>query len=227
MSAATDPAASREDLLALIALLREQNVALAERCALLEERAVLVEEQNAQLIAANERLTKRVAELERRLNRNSGNSNFPPSQDVFGLLKKDKPEAKPKPEAKRGKRKGAAGAGLGMVENPDKIRDHRPRACGDCGARLRGAPSVGFARRQVTDIPVVTVKVTEHRLHKVRCGCGHTTSAQAPEGLAGAPASYGSNLRAPAVYLVVFHHVPVERAALLIADLTGAAVSTG
>lgn len=30
-----------------------------------------------------------------------------------------------------------------------------------------------------------------------------------------------------AVYLVVFQHVPVERAALLIADLTGAAVSTG
>ena len=38
---------------------------------------------------------------------------------------------------------------------------------------------------------------------------------------------YGPNLRAVAVYLVVFQHVPVERAALLIADLTGAAVSTG
>jgi len=38
---------------------------------------------------------------------------------------------------------------------------------------------------------------------------------------------YGPNLRAVAVYLVVFQHVPVERAALLIADLCGASVSTG
>lgn len=38
---------------------------------------------------------------------------------------------------------------------------------------------------------------------------------------------YGPNLRAVAVYLVVYQHVPVERAAQLIADLTGAAPSTG
>jgi len=41
------------------------------------------------------------------------------------------------------------------------------------------------------------------------------------------PACYGPNLRAVAVYLVVFQHVPTERAAALIADLTGAAPSTG
>jgi transposase len=220
VSAAVEPTASREDLLALIAVLREQNAALAGRCALLEE-------QNEQLAAANERLTKRVAELERRLNRNSGNSNFPPSQDVFGPPKDERPEAKPKEQAKRGKRKGAPGAGLGMVENPDQVKNHRPHACAGCGSHLRGAPSAGFARRQVRDIPLVTVKVTEHRLHKIRCDCGHTTTAGAPEELAGSPASYGPNLRALAVYLVVFHHVPVERTAILIADLTGAAVSTG
>jgi hypothetical protein len=33
---------------------------------------------------------------------------------------------------------------------------------------------------------------------------------------------YGPNLRALACYLVVFQHVPAERAALLIADVTGA-----
>jgi transposase len=52
------------------------------------------------------------------------------------------------------------------------------------------------------------------------------TTATAPAGV-GAPVSYGPNLRTVAVYLVVFQHVPVERAALLIADLTGAQVSTG
>ncbi|MCW2874141.1 hypothetical protein [Actinacidiphila oryziradicis] len=86
---------------------------------------------------------------------------------------------------------------------------------------------VGFSRRQVQDIPTVTVKVTEHRTHQVRCDCRHTTTADAPEQVAGSPASYGPNLRAFAVHLLVFQHVPVERAAQLIADLTGARVSTG
>jgi transposase len=210
--AAAEPAASREDLLSLIAVLREQNVVLAERCAGLEEQ--------------NERLTARVAELERRLDRNSKNSNFPPSQDVFGLPK-DETAAKPKPAGKRGKRKGAPGAGLAMVENPDRVQDHRPGACSDCREPLGDALSVGFARRQVSDVPLVTVQVTEHRLHKVRCDCGHVTAAEVPDLLAGSPTSYGPNLRALAVYLLVFQHVPVERTAQLIADLTGARVSTG
>ncbi|WP_330290073.1 IS66 family transposase [Streptomyces sp. NBC_00576] len=114
-----------------------------------------------------------------------------------------------------------------MVENLDRVEDHRPGACSDCGEALGDALSVGFARRQVSDVPLVTVRVTEHRLHKVWCDCGHVTAADAPGLLAGSPTSYGLNLRALAVYLLVFQHVPVERAAQLIADLTGARVSTG
>lgn len=45
--------------------------------------------------------------------------------------------------------------------------------------------------------------------------------------VAGSPSSYGANLRALAVYLLVFQHVPVERTAQLITDVTGAEVSTG
>ena len=56
--------------------------------------------------------------------------------------------------------------------------------------------------------------------------CGTVTTAAAPGGV-DAPVCYGPNLRAIAVYLVVFQHVPVERAALLIADLTGASPSPG
>jgi transposase len=52
------------------------------------------------------------------------------------------------------------------------------------------------------------------------------TIAAAPAGVT-APVAYGPNLRALAVYLVVFHHVPIERAAALIADVTGASCSTG
>jgi transposase len=73
---------------------------------------------------------------------------------------------------------------------------------------------------------LVKVRVVEHRLHKRVCGCGAVTAAPAPGGVDG-PVCYGPNLRAIAVYLVVFQHVPVERAAQLIADLTGGIVSTG
>lgn len=44
---------------------------------------------------------------------------------------------------------------------------------------------------------------------------------------AGSPSSYGANLRALAVYLLVFQHIPVERTAILLKDVTGAEVSTG
>ncbi|MEV6866662.1 transposase, partial [Streptosporangium subroseum] len=100
-----------------------------------------------------------------------------------------------------------------------------PSGALDAGLEL--ADSAGFERRQVWDIPLVSVTVTEHRAHRCRCACGTRTRAMMPGQVAGSPTSYGPNLRAPAVYLLVFQHVPVERCAQLIADLTGANVSTG
>ena len=46
-----------------------------------------------------------------------------------------------------------------------------------------------------------------------------------PEGMADAAVSIGPHLRALAVYLVAFQHVPIERCAGMIADATGAEVS--
>jgi transposase len=218
--------ASCEDLLTVIGLLQRQVEVVEARAAAAEARCLVVEGQNATLAAANERLTARVAELERRLNRNSGNSSLPPSSDTFGRPGREDKD-KPRARRKRGRQPGAPGTGLAMVGRPDRIRNRRPRTCGGCGEKLTGLGSKGYARRQVHDIPLVTGRVTEHRLHRVRCGCGHLTGAQAPDDVAGSPASNGSKLRALAVYLLVFRHVPVERCAQLIADVTGAQVSTG
>ncbi|MET8214182.1 IS66 family transposase [Streptomyces sp. NPDC005373] len=202
--------ASREDLLAVIGLLQRQ-VAAAEA-------------QAAELASANERLTVRVAELERRLGRNSGNSSLPPSSDTFG-----RPEKKPQTKSgrKRGRQPGASGSGLGMTENPDVTEDYLPAACTGCGSALGEGDSVGFERRQVRDVPLSTVTVTEHRAHRCRCSCGTVTASPMPAAVAGSPSSYGPNLRALAVYLLVFQHIPVERTAQLIRDVTGAEVSTG
>jgi transposase len=51
--------------------------------------------------------------------------------------------------------------------------------------------------------------------------------AARPAGVPDSAVSIGPNLRALAVYLVVFQHVPIERCARLIADVTGAEVSAG
>ena len=113
-----------------------------------------------------------------------------------------------------------------QTSDPDEVIDHVPQACGGCGSDLTGAAALGVVRRQVHDIPTITPVVVEHRLHRRRCGCGTTTTAAAPAGV-GAAAVYGPNLRALAVYLLVFQHIPVARAAMLIADVTGAHPSTG
>ncbi|MFE5550058.1 IS66 family transposase [Streptomyces sp. NPDC056534] len=195
--------ASREDLLVLVGLLQRQNEELA---------------------AASERLTARVAELERRLGRSSGNSSMPPFSDTFG-----RPEKRPQilSGRKRGRQPGAGGAGLAMAENPDVTKDHVPAACTGCGSALGESDSIGFERRQVRDIPLTTVKVTEHRAHRCRCACGTVTAEPMPGQIAGSPSSYGPDLRALVIYLLVFQHIPVERTAMLIRDVTGAEVSTG
>ncbi|WSA29506.1 IS66 family transposase [Streptosporangium sp. NBC_01810] len=158
------------------------------------------------------------------MGRNSGNSSLPPSADTF-----TRPEKKPVPKSgrRRGGRPGSSGGGLALIECPDTVDDHLPVRCDGCGSGLSLADSTGFERRQVWDIPLVTATVTEHRAHRCRCACGTTSRAAMPEQVPGAPVSYGPHLRALAVYLLVFQHIPVQRCAQLIADVTGANVSTG
>ena len=184
-----------------------------------EELLALIEAQARQI----EVLTARVAELERRLGRNSRNSSQPPSADGPAAPARS---TRRRSGRKPGKQPGTGGATLGLVADPDEIVDHVPEACGGCGAELAEAPQVGVVRRQVHDIPRIAPRVVEHRLHRRRCGCGQVTGAVAPAGV-NAPASYGPNLRALAAYLVVYQHLPIARAAQLIADVTGARPSTG
>jgi hypothetical protein len=84
------------------------------------------------------------------------------------------------------------------------------------------------ASHQQVEIPLVTARVIQHDRHAVRCGCGRVSLAGAPAG-AGAPGTvtYGPNLQAWCVYLMVAHAVPVHRCAELIGALTGAEPSAG
>ena len=190
------------------------------------EQAALIELQSGQIVTLTsqvEVLAGQVGDLSAKAGRNSRNSSLPPSSDRF-----TKPARKVRGASGRkpGKQPGAPGASLEFTAVPDEVVDHEPVECAGCGSDLAGAESVGVSVRQVRDVPLVKVKVIEHRMHQRACPCGQVTAAPAPAGVDG-HVVYGPNLRAIAVYLVVFQHVPVERAALLISDLTGASVSTG
>ena len=80
---------------------------------------------------------------------------------------------------------------------------------------------------QQEEIPAAAAERVQHDLHESRCACGRVHAAARPAGVPDSALPIGPRLRALAVYLVVFQHVPVERCRQLIADVTGAAVSDG
>lgn len=199
-----------------------EGVSLERLLARLEE----LEARVTELEAENTALRAENTELKRRLGQNSRNSSKPPSADG--------PEQAPPPRSLRratgrkpGKQPGTQGFSLGLTDDPDVVIEHIPAACRRCGSGLDTAMVVAMARHQVTDVPAVSVTVTEHRIQSRRCGCGCVTSADRPAGVSAAPGCYGPNLRAWVVYLLVFQHVPVARVAELVADLCGARPSTG
>src|SRR5664280_1400768 len=93
------------------------------------------------------------------------------------------------------------------------------------GVSSQGRPGAGLPR---VDNPDETVQVFPETC--ADCGAGLADGADAgvsSRQVFDAPVSYGPNLQAFVAYLLVFQHVPVHRAAMLIADLTGARPSTG
>jgi hypothetical protein len=117
---------------------------------------------------------------------------------------------------------------LAWTEHPNHTKNVYPQGPCDCGSDLTGATDLGVVDRwQCHDIPQVTVTITQYDQHQVRCGCGRTHTAARPAGARPGPVGYGPNLQAFAVYLLVVHHVPVQRCAEILAALTGSAPSTG
>jgi transposase len=141
---------------------------------------------------------------------------------------------KPAPTSLRGRsgrkpggQPGHQGRTLRQVERPDEVVIHEPGTCYGCGTRFNPSDrSTGMIRRQVFDIPQITVRVVEHRLISRRCGCGAVTTAAGPAGVS-APVSYGPHAAAIAVYLCLGQHLPVERTAGLLAELFGTPMSVG
>ena len=186
-----------------------------------EELAALVAVQ-AKRIAE---LEAEIAELRRQLGQNSQNSSKPPSTDS--------PFTKPAPKSLRrksgrkpGGQPGHPGSTLTLVADPNERLRHEPGQCAGCGADLAAAPEVGMERRQVFDLPPMTVRVTEHQLIARRCSCGTTTCGAPPAGVT-APVQYGPRITAIILYLYVGQFMSKKRTAQALAELFGTPVSEG
>ncbi len=208
-----------------VAALRAENARLREAN---ERLTVLLEDKDAKITE----LEEKVARLERLISRNSGNSSMPPSPD--DLPGKKPPERKARSGAgmkrKPGKQPGAPGAYLAWNPRPDKTEDVFPEGRCECSRGLAGARDLGVAySHQVSDLLEMRAKTTRYDRHEVQCGCGRVHVADAPPQAAGAPGTVtcGLEFQAWCVFLMVMHHVPVERCADIIESMSGTRPSGG
>jgi transposase len=192
------------------------------------ETAVALLMRIGELVEANQRLEARVAELERRLSRNSRNSSLPPSQDP--------PSAAPRPKQpasgrKRGGQLGHEGSHRPLLpaERVDEIVEHWPKRCPACAhvfAEWERVDAAERARHQVAELPPIAVRVTEHRLHRLRCPvCAAETRAELPTGVP--RSSFGPRLQAAVVTLAVRNRVSRRDTTEFARELFGVELATG
>jgi transposase len=173
-----------------------------------------------QLLAENEALKARIAELTARLKTDSHNSHKPPASD--GVRKR--PALPGSPTGKKGGQPGHRGKTLKLVNHPDQTIACSPEWCG-CGASLRNIPGTIIERRQVFDVPAPKLSVTEYQ--RLRCHC--PVCGQEPEGTfpsqVKAPTQYGEGVFALATLLNNAYMIPFKKIQGIFADLFGYAVN--
>ena len=184
-------------------------------------------ERVARAEAQVEVLTQRVAELERRLSRDSHNSHKPPSSDEPTFRRRRRKSLRGKSGKKPGGQPGHPGHTLVRVDEPDLVLVHTPAACTSCGHDLSAVEPCDTRHRQVLDLPPMALLATEHQAQSKRCpGCGHLAHAAFPAGV-DETVQYGPGVLGLGVYLQVQHLLPYARTARLMADLFGGAPCEG
>ena len=181
-------------------------------------------------VADVEKIETRLADLER----NSRSSSKPPSTDKGNFTNQPKPKSlRKKTGRKPGGQKGHPGSTLEKVDNPDhiEIHDFAPgQTCSGCGYALPGSSATDpadYEVRQEHDFPPIKIEVTEHRARKCACpGCGKKNRAPFPERI-DAPAQYGPNVQATALYLGSYQLIPFQRLGETFAELFDCPISPG
>lgn len=155
--------------------------------------------------------------------KNSQNSSFPPSKDLF----KEESPIKSKSELKNGGQFGHDGNTLKMSSTPDKIYDLKSEYCGKCGSKLESNGYILQSKRQVVILPLIQPQYEEYRQYSCQCNkCGHSQKADFPSGV-NAPIQYGGDIAFLVSYLSVYQHIPYLRLQQLFSQVFGLPISQG
>jgi len=186
-----------------------------KKAGLFEERAKLLQREN-------DILKDKLAKYE--TPKNSNNSSMPPSKDENRPFKSK--SLRKKTGRKPGGQKGHEGTTLEMVSNPNEIIDHAPEYCECCGKDLTATHGEFVERKQVVDLPPIEPVVTEHRVYKKTCTCGHVTMSSFPGGLR-APVSYEPMIESLVGYFHSRQYIPFLRMQELFHDIFSVPISEG
>ena len=169
-------------------------------------------------------LTNEIMELKAKLNKNSKNSNKPPSSDgpKKGTVKNSRT-----PSGKNtGGQPGHEGKTKPLASSPDTVLVLKPKEECSCGGQII-LNSENYTVRQVVDVVLPKTIVTEYQANEGTCNeCGKIHKASFPEGVSGV-VSYGDNIQAMITYLNTYHLIPVKRTTELVKDIFGIDISQG
>jgi len=162
----------------------------------------------------------KIAELEDRLNKNSRNSDKPPSSDGY----EKKPAFPKKKVKKQGGQTGHTGKTLEMVSLVDhSITLGLVGQC-NCGCNLSKIKTSVKEVRQVFDLPEPKLEVTEYVQLEGTCNCGRHHQGSFPLEVQ-APTQYGIGVRALTTLLTNDYNLSVNKTKGLFADLYGYAIN--
>lgn len=179
----------------------------------------MLEKSIHQLSSAIAELKGRTDNLEKQANRNSQNSNQPPSAD--GPFKKPKRDGKKK-KRKPGGQKGHPGHRQQLLE-PKEILKLVPKQC-VCGCRQFKQVEEFYIHQQI-ELPEIDLDITHYVLHKGHCiQCGKTTAAgldssQRP--------GYGPRMSALIAELSGMHGASRQSVKQFLNSVLGVPISTG
>lgn len=170
----------------------------------------------------NALLKIRIHELEHP--KNSNNSSIPPSKD------ENRPQKNQSLRTKSGKSSGGQighkGYTLEMVANPDKIIEHQPDICTECGKSLIEIENYATTKRQVVELPKIYPVYIEHQIHSKLCTCGHINKAVTPDHVK-APIQYADNIENLVAYLNIGQYLPYKRISSMLGSLFNMSLSQG
>lgn len=192
----------------------------------IREREVRIEQlqrENKELKEIIQLQKEAIQDLQDQLTKNSRNSNKPPSSD--GDRKPRTNSLRRSSGKKNGGQKGHKGHTIELVENPDHIKMHEVKECKHCHISLEDKEPIGYEKRQVFDIPLIQMEVTEHRVEIKDCNhCGLQTKAEFPPEVT-QPTQYGNCIKSLASYLNTYQLIPLERTSEIFEDVFGHPIS--